>query len=143
MTHDPALASVPAVEVRSGMEVLPIACTLTAQELARDAGCLMPGLLHRTSAITQVSNGVMLEFERADGVLRDVADVVERERKCCRFLQFVLTVPPGDGPFVLEVTGPEGTSQFLAELISTNACRPQTPASWVSGRRVPGTDSLP
>ena len=121
MTHERALASASAMEVGSGMEVLPIACTLTAQELARDAGCLIPGLLHRTSTIKQVANGVMLEFERADGVLRDVADVIERERRCCRFLQFVLTVPPGDGPFVLEVTGPEGTSQFFGELVSIDA----------------------
>jgi hypothetical protein len=82
----------------------------------------MPGLMRRSPSVTQVINGVKLEFERADGVLRDITDVIERERQCCRFLQFVLTVPPGDGPFCLDVTGPDGTSEFLKEVSSAGAC---------------------
>ena len=104
------------------METLPIACTLTREELERDAGCLMPGLMRRSPAVVKITNGVTLEFERADGMLRDVTDVIERERKCCRFLQFVLTVPPGDTPFRLEVTGPEGTSDFLREASAAGGC---------------------
>ena len=49
------------------------------------------------------------------------ADVIERERSCCRFLQFVLTVPPGDGPFQLDITGPDGTTGFLAEVSKVSA----------------------
>jgi hypothetical protein len=44
--------------------------------------------------------------------------VIERERHCCRFLQFVLTVPPGGKPFRLDITGPDGTPDFLAEVSS-------------------------
>ena len=103
------------------METLPIACTLSREELERDAGCLMPGLMGRARSVAMVANGAIFEFERADGVLRDVTDVIERERKCCRFLQFVLTVPPGDDPFRLEVAGPEGTSEFLKEVAAAGA----------------------
>lgn len=100
----------------SQMEILPVACTLSRDELEREANCLMPGLLARTPAVTSLADGLRLEFDRGPNVLRDITDVIERERQCCRFLQFVLTVPPGDGPFQLDITGPEGTTAFLAEV---------------------------
>ena len=103
------------------MEILPVACTLSRDELEREASCLMPGLLARAPAVTSLADGLRLEFDRAPGVLRDITDVIERERSCCRFLQFVLTVPPGDGPFQLDITGPDGTTGFLAEVSKVSA----------------------
>jgi hypothetical protein len=35
-------------------------------------------------------------------------------RQCCPFLRFAITVEPGNGPIWLEMTGPEGTKEFLA-----------------------------
>ena len=97
----------------SRMDILPIACTLYRAELERDAHCLMPGLLKRAPALTQLDDGVRLEFDAAADTLRDMIEVIDRERQCCRFLQFVLTVPPGGKPFQLDITGPEGTRGFL------------------------------
>jgi len=98
------------------MEILPVACTLSPGELEREANCLMPGLLARAPVVTPLDDGLRLEFDRGPDVLRDIADVIERERKCCRFLQFALTISPGDDPFRLDITGPEGTTEFLAEV---------------------------
>ena len=39
---------------------------------------------------------------------------VSRERNCCPFLTFSFTVTPAGGPVWLEMTGPEGTREFLA-----------------------------
>lgn len=100
------------------MDILPIACTLTRAELERDARCLMPGLLKRAPSLTPVANGVRLEFDAAPDVLHDIVGVIERERRCCRFLQFELTIPPGGKPFRLDVTGPDGTAEFLSEVTS-------------------------
>jgi hypothetical protein len=102
--------------VRFDMEILPIACTLTRAELEHDAHCLIPGLLKRAPGLTPLADGVRLEFDAAPDVLHDVTAVIERERQCCRFLQFVLTVPPGGKPFQLEITGPEGTRDFFAQI---------------------------
>ena len=54
----------------------------------------------------------------------DAAAVIDAERRCCRFLRFVLIVEPDDGPLWLELTGPEGTEDFLSALLNT------TLASW-------------
>ncbi len=43
-----------------------------------------------------------------------MATTIAAERRCCRFLQFVLTMEPDEGPVWLEVTGPPGTAEFLA-----------------------------
>ncbi len=34
----------------------------------------------------------------------------------CPFLKFSITVEPGDGPVWLEMTGPQGTKEFLVEV---------------------------
>ena len=53
-----------------------------------------------------------------DGVsLSSIAPVVDRERQCCRFLQFSITLEPNLGPVWLDVSGPEGTKAFLADLL--------------------------
>ena len=44
---------------------------------------------------------------------------IDAERRCCRFLRFRLTVEPDEGPMVLELTGPEGTRDFLSVLIAS------------------------
>ena len=114
--RSPVLARSHPIAIRFRMDILPIACTLSRVELERDGHCLMPGLLKRAPSLTPVVNGVRLEFDAAPDVLRDIIDVIERERQCCRFLQFELTIPPGGKPFQLDVTGPEGTRDFLAEV---------------------------
>lgn len=46
-----------------------------------------------------------------------VARFIANERRCCPFLTFNLRVTPPDGAVWLELTGPEGTREFLeAEL---------------------------
>jgi hypothetical protein len=42
---------------------------------------------------------------------------MEAERHCCRFLRFTLTVEPDEGQFILELTGPQGTREFVAALL--------------------------
>lgn len=46
--------------------------------------------------------------------LAEVMRFVASERLCCPFLEFGITVSPGDGPVWLRLTGPDGTRAFLA-----------------------------
>jgi hypothetical protein len=43
------------------------------------------------------------------------------ESQCCPFLRFQLTVELGGGPVWLELTGPPGTRDFLAQEIGGSA----------------------
>ena len=52
------------------------------------------------------------------GQVTELANLVKLEHQCCPFLKFSITVEPGDGPVWLELTGPEGTKEFLAEVFN-------------------------
>jgi hypothetical protein len=49
-------------------------------------------------------------------VLSAIAETIDAERLCCRFLRFELVVAPNGGPVELRLNGPPGTAEFLAEL---------------------------
>lgn len=96
---------------------LPIACSLTREELSAMRDGLLPGLLARANAKELLTNGFRLRFEPALDLAKEIGTVIDAEHRCCKFLRFLLIVEPGDGPVYLEVTGPEGTRDFLRTLL--------------------------
>ena len=100
------------------MTELPIACALTAAELQERRDGLLPGLLARALERHAVSNGYRWRFAPADDLLSALTPVLETERRCCRFLRFVMVAEPDGGPISLEVTGPPGTREFLDQLVA-------------------------
>ena len=94
----------------------PVACTLTAEALQREAAHLLPGLATAAQEVTWLSEGVRLTFATEAGLLTRIADVIERERKCCRFFHFRLDAAPSGGLVRLEITGPPGTRALLETL---------------------------
>ena len=98
---------------------LPIACTLTPAELAAMRKGLLPGLLARASAKEPIRRGFRWRFDPQADLVKEAAAVIDAEHRCCRFLRFLLLVEPGDGPVWLDVTGPEGTEDFLSTLLDT------------------------
>lgn len=95
----------------------PIACTLTQAELASRRSELLPGLLSRADSQETIPGGFRWSFREVNGLLNDVALVIEAERRCCQFLRFRLTFEPDGGPLWLEVSGPEGTQEFLRSML--------------------------
>ena len=98
------------------MADLPVACTLSPEALGAGAADLLPGLAAEAAAVAPLPDGVRLTFAPAPGVVGRIARVVDRERDCCRFLGFALTVPAGGAPVELAVTGPPGTRELLVGL---------------------------
>ncbi len=103
------------------MTSIPIACTLTPEQLRCESAQLLPGLCSLAESRTWTSSGIQLLFAPRSEHLRTIARVVDRERTCCAFLTFRLEIPAGVGQFVLEVSGPAGTTEFLAGLGLTGA----------------------
>ena len=98
------------------MDITPIACTLSAADLATRRAALRA---LRTACLEarRIDDGMSLRFASEPALLPRLAEVVDREQQCCRFLRFVLTVEPDGGGIQLEITGPPGTADFLdAEL---------------------------
>jgi hypothetical protein len=94
----------------------PIACTLTPDALQTRRDGLLADLLRRATPRELTDNGLRVSFSpQADTVAR--ARVVDAERHGCRFRRFVITVEPGGGPWLFEVSGPGGTREFIDGLL--------------------------
>ena len=98
------------------MENLPVVCTLTPETMATRKAQLLPGLFRRAEEIESTEDGHRLRFAPSPETFQAIAAAIEAERRCCRFLRFDLTVEPGDGPFILTLSGPSGTREFVAAL---------------------------
>jgi hypothetical protein len=98
------------------MTDVPIACTLTSAELQSRSAQLLPWLAGRATGRVPVTNGFRWTFQSSPGLLAELAQIIDAERRCCRFLRFAVAAEPDGGPISLEVTGPPGTAQFLDQL---------------------------
>ena len=105
------------------MNSIPIACTLTPEQLRCESAELLPGLCSLAESRAWTSPGIQLVFAPRSEHLQTIAHVVDRERACCAFLNFRLEIPAGAGPFVLDVSGPVGTKEFLVGLGLTEAAQ--------------------
>jgi hypothetical protein len=106
-------------ETMAMMTDLPVACTLGPAALKARREGLLTDLLRRADHHEELADGHRLRFAASGDILTLIAGVIEAERQCCRFLRFRVTVEPDEGPVLLDVTGPEGTRDFLSALIST------------------------
>jgi hypothetical protein len=66
---------------------------------------------HPAVRVDSLPDGLSIELpgER----FAELCEFVERERKCCPFLAFAMTIPGGGAPITLQMTGPAGTRQLL------------------------------
>ena len=96
---------------------LPIACSLTLDELVAMRDSLLPGLLARANAQESIPGGFRWRFDPMLDMANEIGAVIDAEHRCCPFLRFLLIVEPGDGPVWLEVTGPDGTTNLLKSLL--------------------------
>jgi hypothetical protein len=97
------------------MADLPLVCTLDSGTLEARREQQLPGLIAAADSREVLTDGVRLRFPDP-GILPRLLQVVDAERKCCRFLRFEVTLEPDLGPIWLTVTGPAGTREFLAAL---------------------------
>lgn len=94
----------------------PLACLLDAAAQRARADSLW-AVLGRASTVEQVENGLRFSFSPEQAGVAELARIMELERDCCRFFRFTLIIEPDNGPLRLELSGPEGTREFLLELL--------------------------
>jgi hypothetical protein len=90
-------------------------CSLSPAQLKAQREKLLPGLFKRAT-VTDLRNGLRLRFASKPGLLKGIAQIIEKEQVCCSFLRFNLTVEAGGGDIVFDITGPKGTRELLKAL---------------------------
>ena len=96
---------------------LPIVCTLTDTELEHRRKTTLDGLVAQAEETRALETGYAFRFGATDMILEEIVSFIQKERRCCRFLRFDLQVMPDEGPVWLELTGPEGTKEFLEAML--------------------------
>ena len=95
---------------------IPVACCLTGPELQERRTSLLQKVSAAVLEVRELSNGYAYRFPSDDHWIGDLANLLTLERQCCPFLTFDLRLEPGKGPIWLEMSGPEGTKEFLYAL---------------------------
>ena len=100
------------------MNDLPIACTLTSAELQERRQTILQRMRSAVVDVRELEDGYAYSFPSDGPRLSEIASMIHLERQCCPFLRFHLTVEANGGPIWLELTGPDGTKEFLKEIFN-------------------------
>ena len=93
-----------------------ITCSLPSEQQTRRLDELMNGLLARVNNVTELGNGYALAFSDNAQTREEIDAFVAFEQQCCEFMTYTVTEKIA-GQVRLELTGPEGTKEFLARWI--------------------------
>ena len=98
----------------------PIACNLDvfAPEQRESHIQTTRRLMEKVLSIAPQENGFQFVLPYKADILIQLSAFIVNERLCCPFLEFTLTINPGEEPIVLSLSGPEGTREFLREEFS-------------------------
>src|ERR1700730_10523523 len=103
----------------TGMADLPIMCTLSPDGLKTRKAGLLDGVARLSRQTVKIAAGYRFEFTPTAETLHLIADMIDAERQCCRFLRFALSVESDSGPIPLNVAGPEGAQAFVEALLES------------------------
>lgn len=99
------------------MNSAPVTCKLTTPELQQRKKTVIAELKGLLLERTETLKGVKYKFENSDKMIDLVANFIKTERMCCSFFDFNLFVSADNGFMWLELSGPEGTKQFIKDEI--------------------------
>jgi hypothetical protein len=95
------------------MEKAKLSCKLSTPELQERKGTVVAELKKLMLEKKETSNGFLYKFEGSDNLLDLLTSFIKTERLCCEFFEFGLTVAGNGSHIWLQLSGPEGTKDFI------------------------------
>ncbi len=96
---------------------LPVACGLTEPELRERRNAVLGKVGRAVLETVEVESGYSYRFPADDEWLGELVNLVKLERRCCPFLACKISAEAGGGSIWLELTGPDGTKEFLSSFL--------------------------
>jgi hypothetical protein len=90
-----------------------IACKLTTPELQQRKRTVIAELKNLVVARAEITEGVRYSFKDTDDIISLLTDFIKTERLCCPFFVFNLSVGQEEGLITLQLSGPQGTKEFI------------------------------
>src|SRR5687767_5257761 len=88
-----------------------LTCKLTSPELQKRRSTVIAELKTLIQSREALRDGLAFTFPSDDNVLDKLIAFIKSERLCCEFFSYRLIIDAGHA--TLEITGPEGTIEFL------------------------------
>lgn len=101
-------------------EDIPIACTLNDAELAARRSRLLEQMQKILIEIEERENGFVYLFPVDDSVFGNLFEIIRLERKCCRFIDFKLSLEARNEFISLELSGQNGVKVAIRNLFQWN-----------------------
>lgn len=98
----------------TGKDETVLACKLTTPELRKRKETVLASLRKQVIKKKELSNGYAFTFKGTDEMIDELTEFVKTERMCCDFFTFNISVKGDKSETVLEITGVEGTKEFIA-----------------------------
>ena len=92
-----------------------IQCSLTDSDLLERKELIRADLLSRLDRKEELSNGFVFYFKDEPGLLDLVMEFIEKEKACCPFFKFDLSVLPFDQGIALGLSGAPGAVELIRE----------------------------
>ena len=96
---------------------LPIACTLSSEDLARRQQVIRT-LFQKTLERRESEDGFDFTFPGGDVIVAELFDFIRFERKCCQFLSFELAFEPAEGPIHLRLLGCKDAKEAVRQIFA-------------------------
>lgn len=90
-----------------------LTCTLTSSELQKRKANVLHNLRRQILSKKELEHGYAFKFSGTDQVLDQLSEFIKTERACCDFFTFRLLITGDKSEIWLELTGPEGTKDFI------------------------------
>lgn len=92
-------------------------CKLSSRELRHRKATVIAGLKGLVLEKYETSGGFKYGFDSSDQTFGLLCEFIRTERLCCDFFTFSLTISDRESPVWLELSGPEGTKEFIGHEI--------------------------
>ena len=101
------------MDMKTLIEEAKLSCKLTTPELQQRKKLVISELKSQVLEKVETDSGYKYKFEGSDKMLDLLNSFIKTERLCCDFFVFNLTAS-SDSKFTwLELSGPEGTKEFI------------------------------
>ena len=111
--------------------VSPFACDMTAiavEERPRHVAAIR-AVFGAVEAVRELPDGYAFRLANDAALLERAAAFIAKERLCCPFFGFALTLEPEGGPLWLHLTGREGVKPFIRAEIGGALAEPAARAT--------------
>jgi hypothetical protein len=96
----------------------PVVCSLSTKEFRERRSDILKKIVPAVIETKELKNGFAFSFPTNDDWLLELMQFILFERECCPFLNFKLIIEADHSSVWLELTGREGTKEFISSLIN-------------------------